>query len=572
MRRALDPVVLTLVLAAPCAARAFTLPQDPPAATPEQGFELVELRVTSSRPRAALVDHGSVDGIALQDRVTFRLRDGRTFGGTVSELQERSAVVLLDDPAFVPAPGTKGDVRVPSERLAPKAKPPASAPAPEAPAQPAVEPELPWTNQDDEWTPGEPLLARVRAIRPSERAARITGRWYAIGDVLGSSDGPRTDTFLRVGAGAEYENAFGNGGVLRVDGELNYRRTDVPDGDDDQAERARLDRLSYTLGGTRFDATRLEFGRFLQHSVPEFGVLDGFEWSRRLSGGSSFGASVGFLPEPDAEQSTLTDLQFAAFGRWVNDESETASATVGFQKTFHDFAADRDLLVAKLEVVPRDAWTMRGTIWVDVYGSTDAAKGAGVEVTQAVVNTSRRWSDGGYFGLTYTHFAFPELERDEFLPVTDAQLADDHTERVALAATKPLSDSWRANVDVGAWIDEDDDGANGELGFVFDDVIVDGGELELAGFADKGRYTSTVGGRCSLGHSAGSSRWHVDYEFARHLFEGFGTDNNELPQHRVRASWDWTTEGGWSISTHVEGQLFDDETGYAAGFYLQRSF
>ena len=96
--------------------------------------------------------------------------------------------------------------------------------------------------------------------------------------------------------------------------------------------------------------------------------------------------------------------------------------------------------------------------------------------------------------------------------------------------------------------------------------------LELAGFADKGRFTSTVGGRCSYGHTSGSARWHVDYEFARHLFEGFGSDNNELPQHRLRASWDWTTESGWSASLHVEGQLFDDETGYTAGFYVQRSF
>ncbi|MFO1008563.1 MAG: hypothetical protein U1F29_00705 [Planctomycetota bacterium] len=572
MHRTLEPFVVTIALAAPCVARAGDVRQDAQSAAQEPGFELVELRVTSTRPRVALVDHGSVDGLALQDRVTFRLRDGRTFGGTVSELQERSAVVLLDDPAFVPAAGTKGDVRVPSARLAPKPAPRVDAPNPAAPPPSEPKSELPWTNEDEEWTSGEPLLARVRAVRPSERERRIVGRWYAIGDFVGASDGPRTDVFLRTGASAEYENVFGSGGVLKIDGELDYRRTDVPDDDDDQAARARLDRLSYTFGGTRFDATRVEVGRFLQHAVPEFGVLDGVEWNRRLAGGSSFGASAGFLPEPDADQGTLSDLQFAAFGRWVKDESETVSATAGFQKTFHDLAADRDLFVAKLEVVPPDAWTLRGTVWLDVYGSTDAAKGAGIEVTQAVVNTSRRWSDGTYLGLTYSHYAFPEIERDEFLPVTDAELADDHAERFALAGVKPLSTRWRANVDLGAWIDEDDDGANGELGFVIDDALVEGGALELAGFADKGRFTSTVGGRCSYGHTSGSARWHVDYEFARHLFEGFGSDNNELPQHRLRASWDWTTESGWSASLHVEGQLFDDETGYTAGFYVQRSF
>ncbi|MBI5361776.1 MAG: hypothetical protein HZA53_01270 [Planctomycetes bacterium] len=563
MRRAWNPFVLTAVLAAPQSAPAAQAPPVEDQAPLEQGLELVELRVTSSRPRIALVDRGSSDGLALQDRVTFRARDGRAFEGVVSELQERTAVVLLDDPSAVLAAGTKGEARVPSSRFARS-----EAPA----AQPAPVPALPWRNRDEEWTQGEPLLARVRAVRPNERAARITGRWYAIGDVLGSSEGPRSDLFLRAGAGATYENPFGDGGVLHVDGEANWRRIEVPDADDDEGTRLRLDRLSYTWGGTRFDATRVEAGRFLQHAVPEFGVLDGVEWSRRLAGGSAFGASFGFLPEPDAEQSTLDDVQMAIFGRWVADESETCTATAGFQKTFHDLAADRDLVVAKLELVPRDAWTLRGTVWIDLYGATDAAKGAGIEVTQAIVDTGRRWSDGTALNLAYVHRAFPEIERDEFLPVTDAQLANDHVERVALRGTKPLARTWRANVDLGAWIDEDDDGADGELGFVFDDVLVEGGGLELAGFADKGRFTSSVGGRCSIGRTRGASGWHLDYEFARHLFEGFGSANNELPQHRLRASWDWSTASGWSCSAHVEGQVFDDETGYTAGFYLQRSF
>jgi hypothetical protein len=356
-----------------------------------------------------------------------------------------------------------------------------------------------------------------------------------------------------------------------VDGEANWRDVEAEGGGGDQRTRLRLDRLSYAWGGTRFETTRIEVGRFLQHGMPEFGVLDGFEWSRRAGEGSSFGASVGWMPEPDAEQSSFTDLQAAVFGRWVRDESETFSIAAGYQKTLHDFAADRDLVVAKLDYLPRDAWTVRGSLWVDLYGSTDPAKDAPLEVTQAYVDTGRRWSDGTRIGLAYVHRKFPEIERDEFLPVTDAQIADDHVDRVSLYGTKPISSTWRANVDLGAWIDEDDDGANGELAFLFDDAIVDRGELELAGFADKGRYTSSVGGRCSLGRSSGTTRWHVDYEIARHLFEGFDSGNNELPQHRLRASWDWTTAGGWNCSAHVEGQLFDEETGYAAGFYLQRS-
>src|SRR5215813_259492 len=55
-----------------------------------------------------------------------------------------------------------------------------------------------------------------------------------------------------------------------------------------------LYRLSYSIGGDRFAPDRIEVGRFLQYGMPEFGVLDGVEWDRRLAGGDSFGASVGF--------------------------------------------------------------------------------------------------------------------------------------------------------------------------------------------------------------------------------------------------------------------------------------
>jgi hypothetical protein len=40
----------------------------------------------------------------------------------------------------------------------------------------------------------------------------------------------------------------------------------------------------------------------------------------------------------------------------------------------------------------------------------------------------------------------------------------------------------------------------------------------------------------------------------------------------VRAAYYCNTESGWSFSAHAEGLLFDEETGYGVGFYVQRSF
>src|SRR6201988_4439863 len=97
--------------------------------------------------------------------------------------------------------------------------------------------------------------------------------------------------FARAGTVLLVENFMQKGGDLYFDAETNYRDTDVPDDDDDQDTLLRLERFSYAWGGNRFAADRYEVGRFLQHDMPEFGVLDGGEWTRRLSGGDIFGGS-----------------------------------------------------------------------------------------------------------------------------------------------------------------------------------------------------------------------------------------------------------------------------------------
>ena len=83
-----------------------------------------------------------------------------------------------------------------------------------------------------------------------------------------------------------------------------------------------IQRLSYFQGGTRFSEKRWEAGRFLQHGMPEFGVLDGFEWTHRREGGDQFGASVGFMPQPDDDYESFADFQLAAYYLWVADHRE----------------------------------------------------------------------------------------------------------------------------------------------------------------------------------------------------------------------------------------------------------
>jgi len=558
MPRALATLCLALALAA---SPPGALAQEPP------DSEVLEVRVTSARAGAAEIDRGASDGLEVGDRVRFFPRGGGLAEGTLAAVEERSATVELQDPSFVLPAGTRGKAWVPAERLAERA----GAKEPERRAKRARRPPQ-WKNQDEEWREGEPLLATVEPLRPEQRPASVRTRLYALGDATWSSEDDRSDGFYRAGADVEYDNFFGRGEVLRFDGELNHRRTDVDDDDDESSTRMRFDRLSYTLGGTRFERARWEFGRFLQNGMPEFGVLDGVECTARLDDGDRYGASIGYMPEPDGDYDTGSDFQVAAHYRWVYDESERFTAAAGYQKSFHNAAADRDLFVGQVLYLPPEGWTFNGTAWVDLYTGGDDDKGSGLEPTQVLASTGRRWSNGSSVELTYSRIAFPEIERNEFTPVTDAQLADDHNDRLALVSRKRTSEDTRVRGVLGGWVDEDEGGGDLELALEIEELAFERDLTEFVVFGSKGRFTSTVGGRLWLGLDATNGRWRFGYEFAQHRLDGFTDDNDDLPQHRVSASRDFHTPSGWSFSGHVDASLWDHENSVSAGFYLQRSF
>lgn len=534
---------------------------------------MLEMRVASTAPRRATVDRGALDGLEIGDRVVFRLRDGGERTGRVVALEDRSAVVEPTDANYTPLPGTRVEARLPADRFELVEEvvvegEPAPAPVPD----PAAGSEhAPWERPDDGWTAEMPLLAKVRPFRPEDRESLLVGRVWTATDYGSNSEDDRSDLFARIGADATLDNAFGLGGRLALDVEWNYRDTDVPDGDGESRSLFRVDRASYAWGGHRFVPDRFEVGRFLHAEFPEFGVLDGVEWSRRLSGGGCYGTSVGFLPEWDTLSEEAEDQQIAAWYRWARDESEELSLGLGYQKTFHDFDADRDLFVLKAAWLPPHAWTAQATVWVDVYGSGDEAKGSGAEVTQAWLTTGRSWSGGSSLDLTYRHLAFAETDRDEFLPVTQAQLADDRYDRAAITARQRLG-AIGLREEVGVWSDEDEEGADGELAFEVYDLLFAGSRMEAAGFGTEGRYTTLAGWRASIGGSGAWWSWRAGYEFVLNEAQGFSSANDELPQHRASGNLDWNTESGWNIALHGEVLLYDEETGYTAGLFLQRSF
>jgi hypothetical protein len=125
---------------------------------------------------------------------------------------------------------------------------------------------------------------------------------------------------------------------------------------------------------------------------------------------------------------------------------------------------------------------------------------------------------------------------------------------------------------IGAWSDEDETGGDAEGGFQADGFLFDKCNFDASAFGVRGRYNTTLGWRASMGTQSSHGTWRLGYEFTLNDIDGFAADNNDIPQHRISASFDTFSDSGWSFSAHADGLFFDSETSVLLGLFLQRSF
>ncbi|MGQ0614487.1 MAG: hypothetical protein ACT4PV_12195 [Planctomycetaceae bacterium] len=511
-----------------------------------------------------LVDRGAEQGVARGDRAFLFPREGGTFAGEVIEVSARNAVIRLHDASLRPEAGTRGEILV---RLAePEEAPPA---AEEGKGGGEPEPVPPAPEEPAPWTPDQPLLAGVKPLRPEERARRTSVRLFVVGALAGGSDGDSTDSFLRLGAEVGVENPFGRGGLFRFQGELDA----LTEREGESGVELLVPRLSYRWGGNRYEPVRWEVGRFLQNGMPEFGVLDGGEWGRRLDNGHRVGASLGFMPEPDDDFSTFSDFQLAGFYEFVSGPREDLVLTGGFQKSFHNGSADRDLIVAKARWRIREGWDLFGAVWVDFHGAGDGGRGSGVEITQAFATLSRRGERGDGFDLSFHHFMFPAIDRvGEFPPVSPTKRLESLHDRLALDAWRWVHADLRLRGHLSAFSDETEDGGAVEFGIEWHEVLFEKSRATLTGFAALGEFEETYGARGTFGVTRRDSYFDLLYEIGHHHQKNFPNELDDLIQHRLRASGSVPFPGGWELSVYGEGVLYDDEFSWTFGFHLQRRF
>ncbi|MCE9595104.1 MAG: hypothetical protein K8S98_13040, partial [Planctomycetes bacterium] len=424
--------------------------------------EIVEVRITALSGRSVYLDRGTDAKLAVGDRVVFFPAGAAPVEAQVRSATKQSARVELAADAVLEL-GTRGEVHVDADA-----------------AQLA---HAPWEKPIGDVASDAPLLAPWGGTSAAENAVKWHGRVTTAVDWTEDLQNDGSFRLARTGVAFEVENPFHQGGRFDVDLDLFARRADVADSSDESESSLRVDRLSYEWGGTRDDATHWQVGRFFSREFPEFGILDGAEWVRRLDSGDRVGAQLGFLPEPTPEMDTGKDVSAALFYRWVRGANEEFSLGTGFQKTWHEGLSDRDLFVTHLDWKPTPTWTLWSSAWVDVYGANDTVK-SGVELTQFFLNSSWRLDSDAGVGVHASRFRFPELLRNEFDQIAASSILDAENTRVGVDGWKDFTKTFRLSARVDRFADQDDSGLGLDLRGTWRDLVLDASRFDLGVFYD----------------------------------------------------------------------------------------
>jgi hypothetical protein len=528
----------------------------PGATDAAQDLERVPVRITAVSGRSVYLDRGRSEGIEPGDTVRILPLGGVTSIAIVRSVSRGSARAELEGGEVEIEIGAEGEVLVPGERRRA---------ASETPDHPD------WEHPPVDWDEEMPLLAPVFGREPEERDRRVRGRLHTqYHTTTDHGSGDREYTRFRTGADLTFENPFRRGGELELDLELYRRTAETDDGDDESEGRLSPDKVSYRWGGVRGRPHRFEIGRFLQREFPEFGIIDGVEYGRRLRSGSRWGASVGWLPSRDDELRTGEDLQTSLFYRFVSGEEETLALGAGYQKTWHKGEADRDLLVGTFDYHPTRRLSARVSAEVDYYTSSDELKSSGPELTQLLVNGSYRWESGNGVGIFATHFRWPELLRNEFDDLTALQISDHKTTRIGMHGWRRLSDAVRLNARLDRWSDQDDSGGSGDLRVSLRDLLFDDGEVSVGIHQISGKYSDGLGVRVRADRRFSSGHLGLSWDGTNFEPEGPSGSAASLQHHTLRANYDWSIGSSWSLSLFVENRLGDEQDSLTAGFFLQK--
>ena len=228
------------------------------------------------------------------------------------------------------------------------------------------------------------------------------------------------------------------------------------------------------------------------------------------------------------------------------------------------------MIVARADYLPAEGWDLRGAAWVDLYDSGDD-DGSGLALTQMHLSTARRWDRDG-LDFTYRHIEFPDLLREEYTESIFEDLADSAYDRVAASwYHETLGDS-RLRMTGGVWRDEEERGADAEIGLDVTDRWLDGDNAGISFFGTRGSYSIDAGMRLRWGLADDQGRWDASYMVADRHQDEFSHESDDLWEHAVRGSRSVHLGDGWYASLASEARTFSEELDLSLTLYVQKTY
>ncbi len=525
------------------------------------------LRVTvaSASGRSVFLDHGRGAGITPGLRIRLYPPGGTTLELVIADATTNSARVDIPDGVTLPPLGTVGELDLP-EPVKPESKP-------EKPKA-AVPEHPPWTRKDEPRAPDQPLLAPAYSKPSKDRPPAYHGRFFTQFQYSADRSGDLGSDYLlaRLGARVYATNPFGQGGKLQFAGSIDRRSVSVEDGQNSSDDDLTIDRLSYAIGGEKYSSYRLEGGRFMSIFLPELGLVDGVEGAIQFEGGVRIGVGGGSYPGAFPDRETGDDLGVHVFADYQSDSDDHMAATLGFQKTWHEGAADRDVLIGRISLMPVKSVWLFGSAKVDINTPGDDVKSAGPHLTEAFAQA--RWSPDrtGGVSVSFSHFTYPDIQRNEFQALPVELIQTGRVDRADLTAWYEIVKDLRLTGRANYWSDQRGDGYGGGLDADWDKALDLPASLHAGTFFTSGSYSDTMGFRVEARPGTGDIRGLVGYEYLRYSAVGLigGSDDDHV-RHTVRGGLS-VQYGQWFYNLTADHYFGETEDAYSLGLYVEYRF
>jgi len=530
----------------------------------------VEGRVISVAGNSAFINIGRDNGAFVGSRVIFKLRNGDLVEAPIVDITAGNARVDLPIGSVLPASGDRADVEVKQEEPAKPEQKPTENPADQTPPAQKPPEHPPWQSEFTK-DPNAPLLAPAFGTRPSDRPMTVKGRSYSTIRITDDIENGNTYTYARSGLWLDVRNPLGDGGRLLFQGESEYRSQPGVNSDNEGFD-ANLMRLSYAWGLDREAPFRGEVGRFISVWLPELGVFDGAEGAVRLQNGISMGAGTGYYPTDTEElPSGQDDFGFHVFADYQDESAPRLfQATIGYQQTFDDGETDRSLVIGRILANPSDDVRLFGMAMVDLYDNNDTLETSTAEITQAVLQASFRFTPTTGGILSYSHYAWPELNNDQSVFVPPWLVTDGQVDRFTGTWWTKLDKDWRLSLRGNWWQDQSREGYGGEVSLDWTMPTERPSLSFITVYYEDAAYTEGLGLRLQNQTQFGDFNLLLGYDGFMYTTDVDVGESGYL-NNAIRGDITWS-KGPWYFDIDASYLFGDGVDGIAVGLSVQYRF